>query len=86
MLRIQVRSVNIGKIWTRENLVARRRTRFYFEDGTVLTFESNDFLLRVHNGRVGRDRSSHNIVGVGEVNDHYLVLLPYFLPYTDKVV
>lgn len=50
------------------------------------TFEGDDFLLGVHDGRVGRNRAAHDIVGVGEVNDHNLVLFPHFLPHADEVV
>lgn len=42
--------------------------------------------MRVHNRAVCGDGSSEDIVGVREVYNHYLVLLPDLLSYTDKVV
>ena len=40
----------------------------------------------VHNGRVGSDWSSEDIIGIGKVNDDDLVLFVDFLSYTDEVV
>ena len=42
--------------------------------------------MRVHDGGVRCNRSSEHIVGVGEVDNDYLILFVDFLPYTDKVI
>jgi hypothetical protein len=42
--------------------------------------------VRVHNGRVCRDGSPKDIVGVGEVDDYNLVLFVNLLTYTNKVI
>lgn len=42
--------------------------------------------MRVHYRGVRGNGSPHDIVGVGEVNDHDLILLVDFLPNTDEVV
>lgn len=50
------------------------------------TFQRNDLLLRVHNGRVGGDGPPHDIIGICQVNDDDLVLLANFFSYADEVV
>lgn len=42
--------------------------------------------MRMHDGRLRRDRSSHNIIGVRKVNYHYLVLVANFLAHANKMV
>lgn len=50
------------------------------------TFQSQNLLVWVHKRRVGSNRSTHDIVGVGEVDNNDLVLVILFLSYTDIVV
>lgn len=52
----------------------------------VHTFQRDDLLLRVHNGRVGGDGPPHDIIGICQVDDDDLVLLANFFSYADKVV
>lgn len=40
----------------------------------------------MHNGRVGCNRSSHNIIGIGKVDDDDLILVVYILANTNEVV
>ena len=42
--------------------------------------------MRVHNGRIGRDWSPENIIGIRKVDDDDLVGLVDLFPYTDEVV
>ncbi len=50
------------------------------------TSQSKNLLVRVHNGRVCRDWSPEDIVGIGEVNDDDLVSLIDLFPHTDEMV
>ena len=59
------------------------RTLKYYDKHTL---ESKNLLVWVHNGRVGSDWSSEDIIGIGKVNDDDLVLFVDFLSYTDEVV
>lgn len=52
----------------------------------VHTFESKDFLVRVHDCRIRCDGSSKDIVRVCKVNNDNLILLVDFLSDTDEVV
>jgi hypothetical protein len=51
-----------------------------------LTSQGDDLLLGMHNGRVSRDRSSYDIIRVGKVNNHDLVLLSNFLAHANESV
>lgn len=50
------------------------------------TFQCENLLVRVHNGRVGRDWSPQNIVGVCKVYDDNLVRLIDLLAHANEVV
>ena len=67
------------------SLTSRSRKRSEREHGTR-TLESQNLLVGVHNGRVGGDWSTQNIVGVGQVDDDDLVLFVEFLPHTNEMV
>ena len=51
-----------------------------------LTLQGNDLLVGVHDGTLSRDGSSHNIIGIGQVNNNDLILLSDLLPHTNEVV
>ena len=59
---------------------------FYRCPDRVLTFESNDFAGRVHDGAVGADRPPDGVGGVGHVDDDDLSGLPDLLPDADVLV
>ena len=50
------------------------------------TLQSKNLLMRMHNGRVGRNWSPEDIVCIGEVYDDDLVGVVDLFPYTDEVV
>jgi hypothetical protein len=50
------------------------------------TFQRQNLLAWVHYGTVSSDRSPQNIVGVGEVDNDYLVLFVDLLPHTYEMV
>lgn len=50
------------------------------------TFEREDLLLGVHNGRVGGDGPPEDIVGVSKVNDNNLILFVDFLANTNETI
>ena len=50
------------------------------------TLQSQNLLVRMHNCRVGSDRSTEDIVRVREVNDDDLVLFIDPLSHTDEMV
>ena len=52
----------------------------------VLTLQSEDFLVGVHDGRVGSDRPTDDIVSLGQVDDDDLVLSPDLLPDANEAV
>ena len=52
----------------------------------ILTLQSENLLLRVHDGRVRRDGSSHEVVRVCQVDDDDLVLLVDLFSYANEVV
>ena len=58
------------RLITQQN--GRQQKRLSF---SVLTFESNDFAGRVHDGAVGADRPPDGVGGVGHVDDDHLVVV-----------
>ena len=50
------------------------------------TLQREDLLVRVHNGRVGRDWSPEDIIGIREVYDDDLVGLVDLLAHANEVV
>lgn len=50
------------------------------------TFKGDDLAGGVHDGTVGRDRSSNRVCGVRQVHDHHLVLIAHLLSDTDELV
>ena len=53
---------------------------------SVIRLERDDLLDGVHDGRVGRCGSSHNIIRVTEVYDDDLVSISDFFTYSNKLV
>lgn len=50
------------------------------------TFKCDDFAGWVHDGAVSWDGPADRCIGIGQVNDHHLSLLTYFLPDTDELI
>jgi hypothetical protein len=81
--------VSMLKIWSVRAAIKHRQRQIhaYFMLQLIqLTLQSQYFLFWMHYGRVGCNRSSQDIVGVGEVDYDYLILLVDFFSNANKMV
>lgn len=51
-----------------------------------LTLQRKNLLAWMHDGRVGGDRPTKDVVGICEVDDNDLILLAYFFPNANVAV
>lgn len=71
---------------TRQETVQQRLGEACSKTQFLLTSEGNYLLLGVHNSRVSSNGSSHDIVGIREVDNDDLSLLVDFFLNTDEMV
>ncbi len=80
-------SLDVENLESSASCVTIRKPRCVDKRNVKLrTLESKNFLMRVHDSRVRRDWSTHDIVGISKVDNDDLVLFIDFFPNTNEVV